>query len=310
MEKEEKLLERVRNHWLYLVVITAIASGSLTYGVIDRVWIERLKMDIASEKEKTKDLRSHNDGFKKTQPGRERELQLRIEELERSLNSTNPKIINLQHKIDYLNDQNKKLEAERNELQNALTSRQENQDKLPKDDNNKILKELQLSQEKIKELEKNIASLKHNNSFQPPEPKTYFSSKSQAKLGDFIFSIDNCQRSGEKIYCSVIIVNNSSDERKLHIDSSSWGLYKEYHSSLIDEKANEYIASRVKFGGMDWKSGNVFGKVQPQIPLKIAFEFPNVSGSAHIFSLQIAVDMGDREVKWKYPILKKISLNQ
>lgn len=307
MPREDQWFDKIKNHFIYIAVAIAVAAGGTTYGIIDKLFVQRYKDDLVREEKINDKLKKEIIELQNKQPEKQQELKYRIDVLSKTLEGQKSEILALYQNVNTLKEEKKRIEVERNQLQdtlnNAVSGRTKDTERST-ENNKKIIDDYQ---SKVKELEKLLSSYQAKNS---TAPKKTIGKGSHVIVGDFTFLPDKCEKSGEKLYCYFIVVNNAPNERYIHIASGSWGFHNQYHSSVIDEKGNQFIASKIKFGGNDWKSADAYGMIPSKIPFKVGLEFPSFSDSASNLSLQLSVNTKENGVEWKNPVLREITLNE
>jgi len=112
----------------------------------------------------------------------------------------------------------------------------------------------------------------------PAKPKAMV----KAEVADFTFEARGCKISGQKVLCTVAVINNDQKIRRLSIYARNPGV-----SILIDDFGNQYTAREVWFGGQGGERHSVDQDVPPGLPMNIVLGYREVVPSATYVNLVI-----------------------
>jgi hypothetical protein len=99
----------------------------------------------------------------------------------------------------------------------------------------------------------------------------------QKVVGDFLFELQSCKRSGANIICQFLITNNSAQDKQLDFSNES---------RIFDEIGNEYRASKGKIGALpdtpynrqySYYTDFIGNSLVSQVPTKAEIKFENIS---------------------------------
>lgn len=124
----------------------------------------------------------------------------------------------------------------------------------------------------------------------PPQTKA----QKRVEVKDFIFELQSCKITGQKVTCSVLITNKGEDNRFVINGKSG-----DRPTRIIDDTGNEYLAGRIQFGNkqIDTNSSSYVEIVLVSgVPTKASFTFENVKTEAARLSLLEVASWADKNV--------------
>lgn len=140
-----------------------------------------------------------------------------------------------------------------------------------------------------------------------PQPKTLL----EVNVDNFIFKAKLCQARGQKVSCTISVINDEPKTRELWIFVESYG---EGRSLMVDNLGNQYKPVDAKFGTVgvnSWvMSPRVTSEVPPQISMNLELFYDEVVPEAKYVSIILDVKIGGLSGKSFKPMLRNIPLSR
>jgi TolB-like protein len=129
-------------------------------------------------------------------------------------------------------------------------------------------------------------------------------SKSQPKampkveVNDFSFEAKECKMQGQKVRCTIAVVNNAQEVRQFEVF-----LYQG-SSILVDDSGNQYNPAAGWFGGSGKKTYSVNQEVTTGLPMNLVIEYEGVATTARYVSVVIDLTSYKKAVLRNIPLTK------
>lgn len=112
----------------------------------------------------------------------------------------------------------------------------------------------------------------------PPRPKTL----SRVEVADFTFEARECRIRGQKVLCTIAVVNNDPKVRRLQVYLRNPG-----QSILVDDLGNQYNSAAGWFGGKGGEWYGVEQEVPTGLPMNLVIEYRDVVTTAKYVNVVI-----------------------
>lgn len=135
----------------------------------------------------------------------------------------------------------------------------------------------------------------------------------KAEVVGFTFEAKACQRKAHEVFCTITVVNNSDNARKIGVGiATKAGGGKPL---LVDNLGNQYKAKRLWFGGKtESREGclNVFWcsiseNIPPNLPMNMVYSYDDIITAATSLSILLPVEY---EQKYYQVVLREIPLSR
>lgn len=128
----------------------------------------------------------------------------------------------------------------------------------------------------------------------------------KTEVNDFTFEAKECKWSGQRVICSIAVINNTQKIRGLAIYTRNPGT-----SILVDDMGNQYNSEGLTFGGKgkleEYYGFAEYQDVPPNLPMNIAFAYRNVHPNAKYVNLIVDFVMNYNNFK---AVLRNIPLSK
>ena len=116
----------------------------------------------------------------------------------------------------------------------------------------------------------------------PPPSKPQPKAEHKIEVGDFIFEAKGCKMRGQKVQCTIAVVNNAQKVRYLAVYFLSQG-----NSILVDDLGNQYNSAAGWFGGKGGNTYSVGQDVPTGLPMNLVIEYLEVATTARYVNVVI-----------------------